>query len=50
MPEGGGTAVGDEIPHVVAAGGSWHDTEVVGDRDGDQTVCGFVYHAQLRLG
>ena len=42
MPEGGGTVVGDEIPHVVASGGSWYDTEVVGDRDGDQTVCGFV--------
>ena len=49
MPEDGGTAVGDEVPHVVAAGGSWHDTKVVGDRDGDQTVCGFI-HAQLRLG
>ena len=27
MPKGGatgGSAVGEEIPHVVAAGGSWH--------------------------
>ena len=42
MPEGGGTAVRDKVPHVVAAGGSWHDTNVVDDRDGDQTVCGFI--------
>ena len=33
----------------VGAGGSWHDTEVVGDRDDDQIVCGFEELAHLCL-